>query len=104
LRQKYILFDNYLTESDYNRFYEYKAANSQKLSSISDNTKVKIKRVTFTILWQSGLINSVKDRIITQPFLTPKLIEVVVQENPELLKVFLVSDTDIKNYIEKYGK
>jgi len=46
----------------------------------------------------------VKDRIITQPFLTPKLIEVVVQENPELLKVFLVSDTDIKNYIEKYGK
>lgn len=104
VRHKFILFDRSLNDSDYYKFYEYKSASSTKLSSLKEKTKEKVKRVTFTILWQSGIINSTKDRIILQPLLTPKLVEVIVSENPELLKIFLVSDTDIKNYKEKYVK
>jgi hypothetical protein len=104
LRQKLILFDNQIYDSDYVKFFAQKSNSSNKLNLISENTKEKIKRVVFTILWQAGIINSVKLKMIQPPFLTVKLIEAVVADNPEFLKVLLVSDKDIKNYTKKYGK
>jgi len=104
LRQKLILFDSQLYDSDYDKFYAQKSNSSDKLNRISENTQEKIKRVLFTILWQAGIINSVKSKIIQLPFLTAKLIESVVIEDPDNLKIFLVSDKDIKIYAKKYGK
>lgn len=104
LRQKIILFDNQIYDSDYEKFFAQKSSISHKLNTISEATKEKIKRVLFTILWQAGIMSSVKTRIIQQPFLTSTLIEAVVEDNPEYLKIFFVTDRDIKNYIKKYGK
>lgn len=104
LRHKILLFDNQLYDSDYEKFYAQKSNSSGKLSSISEKTKEKIKRVLFTILWQVGIINSVKSKVIQPPFLTDKLIESVVTEDPDNLKIFLVFDKDIKIYTKKYGK
>ena len=104
LRHKYILFNNQIYDSDYEKFFAQKSNSSQKLNSISENTKEKIKRVLFTILWQAGIINSVKLKIIQSPFLTAKLIEAVVVDDPEFLKIFMIFDKDIKTYIKKYGK
>lgn len=104
LRQKLILFDNQIYDSDYEKFFVQKSSSSHKLNSISESTKEKIKRVLFTILWQAGIINSAKSKMIQPPFLTSKLIEAIVLDNPEYLKVFLLSDRDIKNNIIKYDK
>jgi len=104
LRQKLILFDNQIYDSDYEKFFSQKSSSSNKLISISETTREKIKRVLFTILWQAGIINSVKSKIIQQPFLTSNLIEAVVQDKPEHLKIFLVTDKDIKNYIKRYAE
>lgn len=60
LRQKIILFDNQIYDSDYEKFFAQKSSSSLKLSSISETTKEKIKRVLFTILWQAGIIVSAK--------------------------------------------
>jgi hypothetical protein len=103
LRHKIILFNYQIYDSDYEKFISQKSDTSLKLSSISEKTKEKIKRVLFTILWQAGIINTVKEKILQQPFLTPNLIEAVVKDNPEYLKVLLISDKDIKTNIKKYG-
>lgn len=104
LRNKILLFDNQIYESDYEKFFAQKSSLSAKLSSISKTTNEKIKRVLFTILWQAGIINNVKEKIIQQPFMTVRLISAVIQDNPNNLRIFLLSDRDIKNYISKYGK
>lgn len=104
LRHKILLFDNQIYDSDYEKFYEQKSSLSSKLSKISETTNEKIKRVLFTILWQAGIINNVKEKIIQQPFMTVSLISAVIQDNPNNLRIFLLSDRDIKNYISKYGK
>lgn len=104
LRQKVILFDNQIYDSDYEKFFAQKSNSSDKLNSITESTKEKIKSVLFTILWQAGLISSVKLKIIQVPFLSAKLIEAIVIDDPELLKIFLIFDNDINMYIKKYGK
>jgi hypothetical protein len=103
LRHKIILFNYQIYDSDYEKFFSQKCDTSLKLSSISEKTKEKIKRVLFTILWQAGIIDTVKEKILQQPFLTSNLIEAIVKDNPEYLKVFLISDKDIKTNIKKYG-
>lgn len=103
IRNKFILFDNMIYESDYDKFYQSKAVIHEKLNKLKESTQEKIKRVLFTILSQSGIINTVKEKIIIQPILIPKLIKVIIEEDPQLLKLYLISDTDIKRYIEQYG-
>ena len=103
IRHKFTLFQTSIYDSDYDNFYESKAVVYDKLNTIADTTKAKIRQVLFKIISQVGIINSAKDKFISQPFLTPNLIEVVVKDNPELLKVFLLTDTDIKNSVIKYG-
>ena len=104
LRQKVILFDNQIYDSDYEKFFAQKSNSSYKLNSISEKTREKIKRVLFTILWQAGMINSVKLKVIQPPFLTAKLIEAIVVDDPEFLKIYMIFDKDIKTYIKKCGK
>lgn len=104
VRYKFILFQTDIYESDYKAFYDSKAAVHDKLNSIKDSTKEKIRRVLFTILTQADMINSVSDKRIIQPFVLPELINVVIKDDPELLKIFLVSDFDINRYIEIYGR
>lgn len=103
IRNKYVLFDNLIYESDYEKFYHSKTVVHEKLNKLKDSTQVKIKRVLFTILAQAGIINNVKEKVIIQPILIPKFIKAVIDDDPQLLKLFLISDTDIKRYITQYG-
>lgn len=103
IRHKFILFQTTIFNSDYDNFYDSKAAVYDKLNLITDKTKAKMRQVLFKIISQAGIIGSTKDKLIIQPFLIGDLIKAVVEDNPEYLKVFLLSDTDIKNSVAKYG-
>ena len=57
--------------------------------------------MTFRILEQAGLINNTKEKIIQPQILQKEIIDSIMLDNAEWLKIFLISDLDIENYINQ---
>lgn len=102
IRNKLLLFDFQILNSDYESFYDSKRAAFDNLNSISEMTQKKLKQVMFKILEQAGLIDSIKTKNIQKPYLCEELIRLIVQDNPKYLAAFLYSDNEIKDYIKRY--
>lgn len=96
LREKLLLYDYEITEGDYISFYRRKFELHEEMDSLTELTEKKIRQVTFKILEQAGLINDIKSRIIQPQIIEFKLIKAIVQDNPNWLKVLLLSDMDIE--------
>ena len=96
VREKYLVYDYQITEGDYISFYRRKYDLHDEMDTLTELTEKKIKQVTFKILEQAGLIDSIKSRIIQPQIIDFKLMNVIVQDNPNWLKVLLVSDMDIE--------
>lgn len=101
IRNKYILFDKELSETDYNRFITSKILLHPELSEISELTARKVKQVIFKLLEQVGLISKTKNGAIQKPILSKDSIDVIVKENPVLLSTFLFSNEEIKDLLKK---
>jgi len=100
IREKYLMFDYLILESDYTRFIESKTASSLKLQKITEKTQYKIKQVIFRILEQSTLIDSAKTKNIQKPYISQELESIVAKSCVKYLAIFLYSDIDIKNIKE----
>jgi len=100
VRQKYLMFDYSILDSDYIRFVESKTLSSKKLQTITDKTQYKIKQVIFKILEQSTLIDSSKTRNIQKPYISEELQNIIMKQSLKYLAVFLYSNTDIQNVKE----
>lgn len=96
VREKVLVYDYQITDGDYISFYRRKFELHEEMDSLTELTEKKIKQVTFKILEQAGLINDIKNRIIQPQIIDYKLMKVLVQDNPNWLKILLVSDTDIQ--------
>jgi hypothetical protein len=96
VREKVLVYDYQITDGDYISFYRRKFDSHEEMDSLTELTEKKIKQVTFKILEQAGLINDIKNRIIQPQIIDYKLLKVLVEDNPNWLKVLLVSDMDIK--------
>jgi hypothetical protein len=103
VRENYLLMNYHISDYEFSSFLRRKEVQHDELNEISENTKSKVKQVLFKILEQGGIIDTVKDREIQLQILFPSLIEVIVRDNPEWLKVFLYSDRDIQNMIQTNG-
>lgn len=97
LREKALLFDYKIHESDYTVFMRRKTELHEELDLLTENTRYKIKQVTFKILEESGLIDNVKTKIIQPQILSPDVIDVIKKDNKEWLKLFFWSDYEIEN-------
>ena len=95
VREKLLVYDYQITDGDYIRFYRRKFDLHEEMNTLTDSTEKKIKQVLFKILEQSGIINDIKNRVIQPQLLDFKLMEAIAQDNPNWLKVLLVSDFDI---------
>ncbi|MCZ2489272.1 DUF1819 family protein [Aquirufa antheringensis] len=95
VREKLLVYDYDITDGDYLRFYRRKLDVHEELQGITEQTEKKIKQVLFKILEQSGIINDIKNRVIQPQLLDFKLMEAIAKDNPNWLKVLLVSDYDI---------
>jgi hypothetical protein len=99
LREKFLLFDYQITESDYLSFFRRKFDLHLEMETLTDLTQKKIKQVLFKILEQVGLINNIKDKII-QPVLIEQNVKMAIAyDNPNWIKVLLMSDLDIKDIV-----
>lgn len=96
VREKVLVYDYQITDGDYISYYRRKFDLHEEMDSLTELTEKKIKQVTFKILEQAGLINDIKNRIIQPQIIDYKLMKALVQDNPNWLKVLLVSDIDIQ--------
>jgi len=96
VREKYLVYDYQITEGDYISFYRRKLELHDEMETLTELTEKKLKQVTFKILEQAGLIDTIKSRIIQPQIIEFKLMNAIVQDNPNWLKVLLVSDLDIE--------
>lgn len=97
LREKYLIFDYTITDGDYLSFLRRKQDLHPEIENLTETTIKKIKQVTFKILEQAGIINNLKEKEIQPQLLEPKVLKVIGRENPEWLKIYLLSDMDIEN-------
>lgn len=96
VREKALVYDYQITDGDYISFCRRKFDLHEEMDSLTELTEKKIKQVTFKVLEQAGLINDIKNRIIQPQIIDYKLMQALVQDNPNWLKVLLVSDMDIQ--------
>ena len=95
LREKILVFDYQITEGDYISFYRRKLDLHPEMDTLTDITQKKIKQVTFKILEQAGIIDSIKSKVIQPQIIDRKVTDAIVLDNPNWLKVLFISDMDI---------
>ncbi|MFH0992515.1 MAG: DUF1819 family protein [bacterium] len=96
VRNKYLIHDRILLDSDYQKFLDSKSATDESIETLSDKSKQKIKTVVLRILTQVGLLDDPKEKRILHPMLDSKSIKAIVSHDPLLLKCFFYSDQEIK--------
>jgi len=101
LLNKYLIFDKLLTETDYNKFSNAKSLSHDEFNTITELTAKKVKQRVYTLLEQVGLITQAKNGTILKPVLSSKAIEVIIEDDPAFLMVFLYSNEEIKSLIQK---
>lgn len=102
VRNKLLMFDYQILNSDYESFIDSKALTHENLETISESTKNKIKQVLFKILEQAEIIDSVKNKYIQKPYISEELIKVIVEDNPQYLKAFLYNDGEINEFVKRF--
>jgi hypothetical protein len=101
LRNKYLLFDTRLSDTDYIKFVNSKRLSHTELDDITEITAKKVRQVVFKLVEQVGLITYMKNGSILKPMLSNAAIEVIISENPAMLNAFLYSNEEIKSMLKK---
>jgi len=96
IRDKALVFDYQINESDFNSFISSRIQLHPELDEFSESTIKKAKQVMYRILEQAGIINNATDKQIQPQLLQKEIIESVVADNKEWLKIFLIADKDIQ--------
>ena len=96
IRDKVLVFDYQLHESDYNSFINSKISLHPELEKFSESTLKKAKQVMYRILEQAGIINNAVDKTIQPQIMQQDVIYAIVKEDPLWLKIFMMPDRDIK--------
>jgi len=98
LRIKFLTYQRELSYSDFDSFFNSKAAWHEELDSITPTTQAKLRQVLFRILHEAGLTDS---QNVLQPVpLTPRLVKLISSQSPQELAVFPVSDVDLKELLK----
>ena len=100
VREKFLIMDFNLTDTDYLSFIRRKEVDHDGLAELTDKTQGKVKQVIFKILEQAGIIDNIKNKEIQLQLLGGSTKRVIVEDNPDWLKVFLMSDIDIQTVID----
>jgi len=97
IREKFLVFDYEITEGEYISFYRRKTELHPEMDKLTEITRNKIRQVTFKFLEQAGIIDNVKTKIIQPQLLDNSVIDAILADDYNWLKVFLISDMDIEN-------
>lgn len=104
VRDKFLMFDYVILASDYTRFYNQKMETHEELFALTKLTRQKLRSTMLLMMVECGLINNRDDKWITPPILNGALVDILVQEDPALLKFLLVADADIQRMTQQQEK
>lgn len=104
IREKMLVYDYQLTESDFLSFERKKLETHPEMERLAESTLRKAKQVLIKILEQAGITDSVKSQRIQPQLLSRQVTEVILDDNPEWLKIFLYSDAEVLKMKQTYGK
>lgn len=74
-RDKYQIRDPFLTDKDFNMFFQHKAEQNERVGSWADYTYYKLKQVIIRVLYEAGFINNQNERKITRPIISKEIID-----------------------------
>jgi hypothetical protein len=97
LREKVLVFDYFLTQGEYTSYFNRKLELHDEIGALSENTVYKVRQVTFKVLEQAGIIDSIRTKVIQPQLIDEKLIKAISSDDRQLLKVLFMSDMDIEN-------
>lgn len=97
LREKLQVYDYEITEGDYISFYRRKLELHPEMEDLTERTEQAIRQLTLKILEQAGIINDIKERILQPQLLSAEIVQVIISDNKEWLKVFMLNDEEINN-------
>ena len=96
IRDKVLVYEYKINESDYKSFINGRIPMHPELEDYNDSTLKKAKQVMFHILEQADITNNAVESIIQPQLLLPDIISAIAKDDPSWLKIFMVSDKDIK--------
>ena len=97
------MFDYDVTEGEYLSFFRRKNELHVEMDELTDLSQSKVRQVVFKILEQSGMIDSIRNKVIQPQLLDDKLVTVIAADSKKWLKVLFMSDMDIENIKGKDG-
>jgi hypothetical protein len=95
LREKILLFDYEFNDGEYISFYRRKIDLHPEMEKLTETTQKKIRQVSYKILEQAGIIEDVKSKTFHPQLLDKSVSDAIVSDDPNWLKIFLISDMDI---------
>jgi hypothetical protein len=84
-REKLIIRDYRITDTDFNNFFIRKREQSEKMASWNAYTFYKLKQVYIRILFESGLIRNQKTRELGKPLVDQSLLDHLKSKNDDVI-------------------
>jgi Putative inner membrane protein (DUF1819) len=96
LRSKLADFDVVLRPSDYDNFITAKLPSHPELGELTESSSRKVRNVLLLMLMEAGMVRKEKrERRITRPMQTRRVIDSIVADDAQYLAGFLWSDEEI---------
>lgn len=96
LRSKLADFDLVLRPSDYTNFIADRLPSHPELGKLTESSSRKVRNVLLLMLMEAGMIQKEnRDRRITRPLQTQRVIDSIIADNAQFLAGFLWSDEEI---------
>jgi hypothetical protein len=90
-KEKYQIRDPYLTDKDFNIYFQHKAEQSERVARWAGYTYYKLKQVFIRILFEAGFIKDQKEREINKPIIPKDVIKHLEdKDDNEYIQVMLV--------------
>lgn len=96
VREKALLYDLQLSDADFGIFVNRKIPVHPELEEFAENTINKARQTLFKILADADIIDSTRSKQLKPQWLSDKVQDVIGSDNPEWLKIFLISDAEIE--------
>lgn len=94
LHERFVAMKLDLSFEDFDAFYNRKSEWHDELDNASASTRDKLRQVLFRMLREAGLL--AKDKTINAVLLSPRLVELLRENNPDEFFYFPVYESDIR--------
>ena len=99
LREKMLVYDNFLNHFDFHKFWDEESLLHPEVARLGEVSQQQIRRAVFRYLAEIGITDSIKEPKIQTPWVSHELGTVIARTNPEWLKIFLLSDQQINDFL-----